>query len=364
MGAGGSTGDDSGHRSVPDDRNPPVDPVDPIDPEVESPDDVEGSRRKRAGAPTYDYEARRVLWPWVARRTRTQVIALITISCLALGPLVALISILRSDSTPVHQLLDGAPSASDVTNVNATALGLFPATGELRVRVVVDPADDLSDDNGRLAQPIEVVINDVSGATTRTYQEGDTPAPFEVGLPLSEGSTTRYPFDRYRGSLFVVVNEISSSARERQLVSVQARSVIDDFVIRATLPDQSQDPSPITVVDWTGSRSPTTTIYAVWLMLLMWGLAVTGLLIVWAVVMWMVDIPFWLFGYFVGVLFALPPLRDSLPGRPPPGTIFDFGSFYWSITISGVNLIVLLGIWLRRTHAQERLRSLDPRKPN
>src|SRR5690606_30834955 len=104
----------------------------------------------------------------------------------------------------------------------------------------------------------------------------------------------------------------------------------------------------------------TTTVYAIWLMVLMWGLAVTGLLIMWAVVMWMVEVPFWAFGYFVGVLFALPPLRDSLPGRPPPGTIFDFGSFYWSVTIIGANLILVLAIWLRRTHAEERLRALDP----
>ena len=61
----------------------------------------------------------------------------------------------------------------------------------------------------------------------------------------------------------------------------------------------------------------------------------------------------------VGVLFALPPLRDSLPGRPPPGTIFDFVSFYWSVTIIGVNLMLVLAIWLRRTRAQTRLRDLD-----
>jgi hypothetical protein len=309
-------------------------------------------------------DAQRVLWPWVARRTRAQVVSLVVISCLALGPLVALISILRADPTPVHVLLEATPAAPDVSRITATALGLSPAAGELRVRILVDPADGLTDDSGRLDRPVALVINDVSGATTRSYAQGDTPTPFEIALPLSEGSTTRYPFDRYRGSLFIVLNDDSGTTAEQLLVALEARSVIDDFALDAALPaDSSSGPRSVTVVDWTARRSATTTVYAIWLMLLMWALAVTGLLIIWAVVIWMVEIPFWAFGYFVGVLFALPPLRDSLPGRPPPGTIFDYGSFYWSVTISGINLILILAIWLRRTHAKERLRSIDPTRP-
>lgn len=309
-------------------------------------------------------ELQNVIWPWVAKRTRTQVVALVVISCLALGPIAALVIVTRADPTPVHQLVEPLPPAPDVTRVTATALGLSPSAGELRMRILIDPADDISDESGRLEEPIAVVINDVRGATERVYEAGDSPGPFEIALPVSAGTTTRYPFDQYRGSLFVVVREASGASAERFLVAIGARSVIEEFVLSASVAGEATGPQEVTVLDWTAGRPGTTTVYAVWLMILMWGLAVIGLLIVWAVVMWMVDIPFWLFGYFVGVLFALPPLRDSLPGRPPPGTLFDYGSFYWSVTISGVNLIVVLAIWLRRTHAKERLRSLDPSRPD
>ena len=304
-------------------------------------------------------DARRILWPWVAKRTRPQVVALILISCLALGPIVALVSILRADPTPIHTLIEAPLAAADVTEVTVTALGLSPSTGELRVRVSTSPAAELTGSGG-LVKPISVVIGGGSGLTTRDYLKGESPTPFEVALPLSEGTPTRYPFDHYRGTLFVFVTEDSSGGPERRLVTLKARSVIEDFALSAS-PTEDRIPGPeeVKALDWSASRPATTTVYAIWLMILMWGLAVTGLLIVWAVVIWMVDIPFWTFGYFVGVLFALPPLRDSLPGRPPPGTIFDFGSFYWSITIIGVNLILLLSIWLRRTHSEERLRSLD-----
>lgn len=340
-------------------------PEDRTEPETPAADAVEGVENASTspGLP-WTEEARRAMWPWVARRSRSQIVALVLISCMALGPLVALVAIFSTDASPQRQLLEPAPTTSEVSRVVATALALSPTAGEMRMRILVDPAADLTDDDGQLITDLSVVINDVSGATTRTYAEGDTPTPFEVSLPLTEGTTNRYPVDRYRGSLFVVVSAQPNGDTDRLPAVLAARSVVSDFTMSAApAGDLTNAPQDVNVIDWTASRPMTTTVYAVWLMILMWGLAVTGLLIVWAMVIWMVEIPFWAFGYFVGVLFALPPLRESLPGRPPPGTIFDFGSFYWSVTIIGVNLILTLAIWLRRTRAEASLRSLDPDQP-
>jgi hypothetical protein len=141
---------------------------------------------------------------------------------------------------------------------------------------------------------------------------------------------------------------------------VEARSAIGDFPVSVTRPGTNRDEAQTLVaLEWKATRPATTTVYAIWLMVLMWGLSVTGLLIVWAVVIWRVELPFWVFGYFVGVLFALPLVRASLPGQPTPGTIFDFLSFYWSITIVGTTLILLLVIWIRRARAAVQLRDLD-----
>ncbi len=319
-----------------------------------------------------EFRQARALWPWVAGPTRAQKVALVVISLLALGPLAALVVILRTDPTPVRVLVEGAASP-EATRVTVTALSLAPSSGELRARMLVEPGPDLLRDDGRLDQTIALVVNDARGSTERRFDEGTRPDPFEVTLPVAEGSVVRYPVDRYHGSVVVVLVAVDEDGDVPLPASVSARSIIDDFDLtgryaattdaaeatEATEATDDSEPASLTVVDWTASRSNTTTVYAVWLMLLMWGLAVTGLLIVWAVVIWMVEVPFWAFGYFVGVLFALPPLRDSLPGRPPPGTIFDFVSFYWSVTIIGVNLILVLAIWLRRTRAQTRLRDLD-----
>lgn len=308
----------------------------------------------------------RALWPWVAGPTKAQKIALVVISLLALGPVGALVVLLRADPTPVRVLLEADPTVVDATRVTVTALSLVPSAGELRARMLVEPGPQLLGDDGRLNTTIAVVVNDARGSTERRFDEGSRADPFEVSLPVSEGSVVRYPVDRYAGSLVVVVVAVDDGGDDEAVpLAVSARSIVDDFELGGRLVDPESgdtaydDVGSIRVLEWTATRPATTTVYAMWLMVLMWGLAVTGLLIVWAVVIWMVEVPFWAFGYFVGVLFALPPLRESLPGRPPPGTIFDFVSFYWSVTIIGVNLILVLAIWLRRTRAKTRLRDLD-----
>lgn len=343
---------------------PPTSPAPPIEPSGagEGPDATGPSPGlDRPGAE--EVRQVRALWPWVAGPTRAQKVALVVISLLALGPLAGLVVILRADPTPVRVLVE-ADAPAEATRVTVTALSLVPSSGELRARLLVEPGADLLREDGRLDQTIAVVVNDARGSTERRFDEGTRPDPFEVTLPVAAGSVVRYPVDRYTGSVVVVLVAVDEDGDTPLPAAVSARSVIDDFVLSgsyaATTDDPAGDePGSLTVVDWSADRPNTTTVYAIWLMLLMWGLAVTGLLIVWAVVIWMVEVPFWAFGYFVGVLFALPPLRDSLPGRPPPGTIFDFVSFYWSVTIIGVNLILVLAIWLRRTRAQTRLRDLD-----
>lgn len=303
-----------------------------------------------------DSPAVRQIKRWVARRSRTQVVALVLVSLLAFGPLFALVMILRADTHPASYLVSTEMPDPDVTQVSASFTSLSTNQGEMRARITVTPAPDLLDEDGRLHESVSVVAN----GTVTELRAGDSVRPFEVTLAVTEGSVTRYPFDRYNGQLVLYITTGAGEDREFLPYTPELRSVVGDFSLDAELKsDPARGDQPFGVVAWTAVRPATTSVYAIWLMVLMWALAVTGLLIVWSVIMWMVELPMWVFGYFVGVLFALPPLRDSLPGRPPPGNLFDFLSFYWSITIIGVSLILSLSTWLTRTRAENRLRELD-----
>lgn len=305
-------------------------------------------------------EQERSLWSFVSRPSKVQVVALVLVSCLSLGPLVALGFVLRTDPSPIDVLVPGPTASLDRNRVIVTAIGLTPSLGELRVRVALQPGSDLVGSGARLRSPVTVAVNDLTGTATRDFNPGEVAAPFEAAVPIAYGTQSRYPFDRYEATMVLAVTSGPDRTADVPF-DLEVRSAVDGFVLEAVEPFNTGDgKQSIAAVEWTADRPATTTVYAVWLMILMWGLAVTGLLIVWAVVIWRVDVPMWVFGYFVGVLFALPPLRDSLPGRPPPGTLFDFVSFYWSVAIVGTTLILLLGVWLQRARSVTKVRDLKP----
>lgn len=289
------------------------------------------------------------------RPSKVQVVALVLLTVLTFGPIVALVVALRADTNPSRSLISQPPSA-DATRLVVTATSVNPTAGELAVRVVVQPQSDLLSD-GRLSRELTLRVNDVRGETTHLFPEGQVPGPVEVRLPLTGGAVTQYPFDDYESALaaFLTADDPYASTEEPLASTVDVSTTITDWDLAAALP--GPESTPFSTVGFTLARTGTTTVYAVWMMVLMWGLAATGVLITWAVVIWRVELPLWVFGYFVGVLFALPPLRESLPGRPPPGTIFDFVSFYWSVGIVGISLIVLLSVWIRR--ARPRPSELD-----
>ena len=64
-------------------------------------------------------------------------------------------------------------------------------------------------------------------------------------------------------------------------------------------------------------------------------LAAGSVSVVWHVVVEGSPIPFWAWGFMAGVLFALPPLRNGLPGSPPLGSLVDWAAFYWAILVVG-----------------------------
>lgn len=285
------------------------------------------------------------------RPTRPQLVALVVTTILLLGPLVALVAVLGSDATPSRQLIDTQPTPGESVQLIITAIAVNPTAGELRVRLLVQPQSDLLS-GGRLARPLTLRVNDLRGETTRSFAADEAIPPVEASIPLTGGAITQYPFDDYEATAatIITVDEGPGGSGTPVPFNTDVVSTVTDFELSAAASEATD--SAFASVNFEITRPPTTLGYAVWLMVLMWALAATGVLIAWAVVIWRVEMPLWVFGYFVGVLFALPPLRESLPGRPPPGTIFDFVSFYWSVATVGVSLILLLLVWVRRSRPE------------
>ncbi|MBV6510116.1 MAG: hypothetical protein JJLCMIEE_03236 [Acidimicrobiales bacterium] len=288
------------------------------------------------------------------RPSWVQIAFLVLLTVLAIGPFVALVVVLHTPQSSTSDLVEGPSPPADGLELEATANGVNAVGGELSVLLVLEPQPGLLSKNG-LTRGLELRVNDVRGETTYTFAEGEPVSGVQVSLLLADGAVTQYPFDSYHSTLiYNVVYTDADDGGERPQVSLSVRSSVTDFKVRASV--ASGDVGPFNVVDFEIERNTSTTVYSIGIMALMWGLAITGVLISWAIVIWRVEPPIWVYAYFVGVLFALPPLRNSLPGSPPPGAVVDFVSFYWSIAIVGAAMLLVVGVWIRNARAHRRRR--------
>lgn len=283
------------------------------------------------------------------RPSKLQLASLLLVSVLALGPVVALIVVISTDDGPVSDLTTGPPAPVGGARLTATITGVAPATGELRARLNLVPREELLDGDGNLAEDLTMRVNDLRGLTAYELRAGDPLRPMEVTLALTDGSVTRYPFDTFRSRLAVAVtrSDGADGAPTPVPLVTDVRSIVSELDVSATPALDEAGGTMLALVDLEVTRPLATTAYAIWTVVLMWGLAVAGVLIVWAVTIWGAEPPVWSYAYLVGVLFALPQLRDQLPGKPPPGTLIDYVAFFWSIGIVGISLIITLGLWIR-----------------
>lgn len=298
------------------------------------------------------------LWPTVIPRpTKTQLLALVLITLLSLGPVLALFTIINADVEPVVTLTDEGSAPTGGAHVAVTATNIGATAGELRIRVLVEP-DPATLVNGRPARELTLTVNDARGDSTKILPAGQPIVPAEFTLALTDGSVRQFPFDAYTAPLFVLLTAEQDGEAVIVPMALELRSAVDGFALTTTMPaDAEPTDAAVREATFDARRATTTVVYVVWIMILMYGLAISGVLLLWAVVIRRLEVPIWAFGLFVGVLFALPPLRLALPGNPPLGVLVDYVSFYWAVTIVGITLLWLVAVGIRQHRATAEQRA-------
>jgi hypothetical protein len=378
-------------------HEPPAAPEDPPDEQglllpdgttVAAHANGEDGEHRRADARSV-YSPRAVMARVPVRRiTRVQAIALVVFSLISLGPVLALVVVLRSDTATVPIVVaedeiaaeDGLILTMTVTSVNAV-------TREMGVRMAIrssstGPAGLI--EGGKMTETVNLGLpaeGSIQGSSTISLEKGSSVGAVEFVVPLEDGSIARYPYDTYASSIVVIASRegdgvlpstsgttsttagtgtdsgTTPAANARILVpiSVVVAADVPGFVIEGSIPVE-QTPSTRTV-DLDVRRNGPTLVYTTWIMVLWWALSVSAVLLVWAVAIWRSSPPPWAYGYLVGVLFALAPLRGALPGQPPYGVLVDYVSFYWAVGTMGVGLLILVSFFLRDARSEGRNRS-------
>jgi hypothetical protein len=282
-----------------------------------------------------------VVRPWPLRRARRARILLLILVVSAPVTATALTwwgVTSQEDRVVIAGERDSTPETPELW-IDATALTFDPEVGELAIRLVFSPQGGLVEGD-RLTETVTVVLNDQAGRDVRTYAPGSVMEPITAVISF-DGDSVRYPFDTYDGRLRVGALLGPSDDYVPLPTDVSLTAALDEFAASAEA--SSTENAFDVAVDL--SRRAASIIWVVFFMFIAWAIAIGCAAIMWWVVVYNFENPFWCFALFASVLFALPTLRNALPGSPRYGVLVDWSAFYWAIGIVALSLILALVVW-------------------
>jgi len=183
-----------------------------------------------------------------------------------------------------------------------------------------------------------------------------------VSIPLSEsslmldketsfavdGDVNRYPFDRYNA-------EIPFTATQGDVLKLGRGAKKVDFTIvaygamqnwRFAMQFEERQDLPLVMLVVNISRSPTTKGFSVFIVILMWMLSLAAVAVTFEVVVRQREASPPLLGMMVGLLFAMPAVRNTQPSVPPIGTLSDVVGLFFNMALVALSAICSMLSWV------------------
>lgn len=211
-------------------------------------------------------------------------------------------------------------------------------------------------DSSNFADDAAMLTNAVGNWKT-TIQAGDSAPDAEQRIQLN-GAFTDYPFDHYLTDLEVHVTRADGTELPVALTLYNS----DPFF--QISPTAARAPNGGTVVNLDIRRSAPTLVFAVFVMVLMLGLAGAAAVAGYYVLHWRRGLIFPACSMMAAILFALIPLRNAVPGAPPIGSIIDFGSFFIAEAVISISLIAGIFLGFKHQLAIERAENSEDEPPS
>lgn len=259
--------------------------------------------------------------------------------------LLALVTVRVFPDEPTEQLLtaEALPAGEPGVAITLTLRNLDADAGEVLGGATFAPTDAIAR-RGVLDRPVTVRFDDARGESRLVFPANDVMSPAEVRLRLEGSRATEYPFDHYGTDLVASATYGPPERAVPMRVSLDLRAVLTQFTAAAE-PEASVLASGV-ATRLNVERSLGVVVWAVMFMVIAWSLGLACMGLTWSSLTHLAVIPFWHWGLFAAVLFALPNIRDALPGDPPFGSVVDWGAYYWAVVMVATALLVLVLAWL------------------
>ncbi len=212
----------------------------------------------------------------------------------------------------------------------------------LRLYVTPKVSGTLSDQSPRMpARAIELTMASVGGPRVMNLKPGHHLEPFDIEIPLSDGEVLLYPMDRY--TAYIEAEAIAAGSGEHVPVVIELNPRNHAMHVKAALGQQAAAGDVVLLLSL--SRLVPIVAFTWFMSGVAAVLALTVVLVVVSVISGRRRPELAMLGWFTALLFALPAVRNNLPGAPPLGALIDYSAFFWAEALVGLSIMVLVGLW-------------------
>ncbi|WP_371588883.1 DUF4436 family protein [Streptomyces virginiae] len=222
----------------------------------------------------------------------------------------------------------------DRVDIDATIQRVDAAGREMTLRVLVTPRGALAEADGVSPTEDLTVLTSTATRGDLAFKAHQRIATTDVPVALTGGSITDYPFDTYGADVEF------GAVLGGEKVPVRVTLSNNDVLFSAT--GDASTTQGIAVLDIGLARSNSVFIFAIFMMLAMWALAVSVLIGGWYLVTRRKGLTWPALGWMAATLFALAAFRNTAPGSPPIGCLLDYIAFLWAETVIAFCLITVV----------------------
>ena len=258
----------------------------------------------------------------------------------------------ESSGSEVHTYVgvDGGRS-EDYIEVSARVLEVQPVAGTQQVRLTVIPHGAFANPDGSLKQTINLDADGYVGGSIN-LTGGEIPPPVQLVLDL-EGDLSQYPFDSYDSALEVrltrVVRNPDGSGSTKSDEPVPMRLAVSakqhDWSITSSHAESWENGA--ISVDLGASRGNAMRAFALFELAVMIALACIAVAMTYTTLITGRTLEFSMFVWLGAMLFALPAVRNTMPGVPGVGTVLDYAGFFWCLIAVAACLITAAITFIR-----------------
>ncbi|GAB3878664.1 DUF4436 family protein [Kibdelosporangium lantanae] len=221
----------------------------------------------------------------------------------------------------------------DRVDVNASVQRVDAVAREVVLRILVVPRGRYGEYEG-VAPTLDIrLLNSSSLRGDQLFAAHQRISSTDLPLALDSGTVTDYPFDAYRTRIqFAAVHGDDQIPVQLTLDKV-------DSLFAVSIQDHDTS-NGIGGLDVRFSRSASVLVFAVFMMVAMWALAIAVLLGARFLVSRRRGMVWPAFGFMAATLFALAGFRNTAPGSPPIGSLLDYLAFLWAEAIIALSAVV------------------------